>query len=72
MKLFDIFYRNGTFDRAIRLPAKSESNCLAICVAGEIERLTSGPNGSWVTCSLEYVGQWFAGRVGNVLQLGDD
>jgi hypothetical protein len=69
MKLFDVFYRDGTFDRAIRLPTKSQSNCIAICVSGEIEKLASGPNGSWVPCSSSYVDLWFAGLVGKELQL---
>jgi hypothetical protein len=63
MKLFDVFYRDGTFDRAIQLPAKSQSNCIAICVSGELENLTSGPNGLWVLCSSSYVDMWFAGLV---------
>jgi hypothetical protein len=60
MKLYDIFYKDGTFDRARPLPQRSETNCLAICVNGDVERLTSGARGTWIACSLEYVDQWFA------------
>jgi hypothetical protein len=62
MKLYDVFYRDGTMDSSIPLPKKAANNCVAICLNSQSELLTSGPRGKWVVCTREYIDSWFIKR----------